>query len=263
MAVVTPYIRATRGAFKAQFLQMLSPAGLLFPFFNSLGPAITVGYIVGQSGNPTAVSYVFVGASLMALWSTGVFNTGWALSDEHWNGTLDLTMTSRTPVAVVLFGKALAIMASLLVSTAVVFLVVLAFAGEFTPVQEPVALFVSGLFALAAVIATSFVFAPFSFLHGARGGFFNAIMPAGTVVSGFLYPIGLLPASLEVVARLLPTSWAMEAVVRSVNGGSSFSRIAADWSLALLLIVAFLLLAGSLFKIAEKRVRVVGNLGVV
>jgi ABC-type multidrug transport system permease subunit len=242
---------------------MLSPYGLLFPFFNSLGPAITVGYIVGRSGNPTAVSYVFVGASLMALWSTGVFTTGWSLSDEHWNGTLDLTMTSRTPVAVVLFGKALAIMASLLISTFVVFLVVLAFAGRFTPVAEPVALFVSGLFAVAAVIATSFVFAPFSFLHGARGGFFNAIMPGGTVVSGFLYPVGLLPDSIEAIARLMPTSWAMEAVVRSVDGESSFARIATDWAVASLLIVAFLLLAGWLFRVAEKRVRVVGNLGVV
>jgi ABC-type multidrug transport system permease subunit len=260
---VGKYIRALKGSFKAQFLQMLTPNGILFPFFNSLGPAITIGYIVGRSGNPTAVSYVFVGASLMALWSTGVFTTGWSLSDEHWNGTLDLTMTSRTPVVLVLFGKALAIMCSLLVSTAVVFLVVLAFAGRFTPVDNPAALFVSGLLALAAVIATSFVFAPFSFLHGARGGFFNAIMPGGTVVSGFVYPVGLLPDSLEVFARMLPTSWAMEAVVRSVNGGSAFSRIAVDWAVASLLVVAFLLLSAWLFRIAEKRVRVVGNLGVI
>jgi ABC-type multidrug transport system permease subunit len=257
------YLLALRGAFRAQFLQMLTPYGLLFPFFNSLGPAITVGYIVGQSGNPTAVSYVFVGASLMALWSTGVFTTGWSLSDEHWNGTLDLTMTSRTPVAVVLFGKALAIMASLLASTAVVFLVVLAFSEGATPIAKPAALLASGLVALAAVVATSFVFAPFSFLHGARGGFFNAIMPGGTVVSGFLYPIGLLPGSIEVIARLMPTAWAMEAVVRSVEGGSSFGRVATDWAMAGLLILAFLLLAGWLFKLAESRVRVVGNLGVV
>jgi ABC-type multidrug transport system permease subunit len=257
------HLLALRGAFRAQFLQMLTPYGLLFPFFNSLGPAITVGYIVGQSGNPTAVSYVFVGASLMALWSTGVFTTGWSLSDEHWNGTLDLTMTSRTPVAVVLFGKALAIMASLLTSTAIVFLVVYAFSEGSTPVAEPLALFLSGLVALVAVIATSFVFAPFSFLHGARGGFFNAIMPGGTVLSGFLYPVGLLPPSIEAVARLMPTSWAMEAVVRSVEGGSSAGRIATDWAVAALLVAVFLFLSGWLFRLAESRVRVVGNLGVV
>ena len=250
------------GAFRAQWLEMLTPNGLLFPFFNSLGPAITVGYIVGRSGNPTAISYVFVGASLMALWSTGVFTTGWALSSEHGQGTLDLTMTSRTPVALVLFGKELAIMCSLLVSTAMVFLVVLAFSGRFTPVHDPLALFVSGLIALASVIATSFVFAPFSFLQGARGGFFNAIMPAGTVVSGFLYPVGLLPTSLEVIARLLPTSWAMDAVVRSVEGGSASWRIFGDWAIACALMVVYLLLAAWLFRVAERRVRVSGNLGV-
>jgi hypothetical protein len=31
---------------------MLTPNGVLFQFFNSLGPAITIGYIVGRSGNP-------------------------------------------------------------------------------------------------------------------------------------------------------------------------------------------------------------------
>ena len=258
--MLKPYARALRGAFYAQWRQMLTPAGLLFPFFNSLGPAVNIGYIVGQSGNPTAVSYVFVGASLMALWSTGVFTTGWALCDEHWQGTLDLTMTSRTPVSVVLFGKSLAIMASLLGSTAVVFLVVLAFAREVTPVHDPAALFGSGLFALGSVICSGFVFAPFSFLQGARGGFFNAIMPAGTVLSGFLYPIGLLPASLEGVARLMPTSWAMDAVVRSVEGGQT-TRVFVDWAVASLLMLAFLLLAAWLFRIAERRVRVTGNLG--
>src|SRR5690606_10171770 len=108
---------------------------------------------------------------------------------EHGEGTLDLTMTSRTPLALVLFGKALAIMCSLLASTAGVFLIVVAFSQRFTPIDNPPALFVSGLLALAAVIATSFIFAPFSFLQGARGGFFNAIMPGGTAVSGFLYPV--------------------------------------------------------------------------
>ena len=256
------YIRAVIAAFNAQWRQMLTPAGLLFPFFNSLGPAITVGYIVGRSGNPTAVSYVFVGASLMALWSTGVFTTGWSLSAEHGEGTLELTMTSRTPLAVVLFGKAIAIMASLLVSTAVVFLIVLAFSQRFTPVANPLALFGSGLVALAAVIVTSFFFAPFSYLQGARGGFFNAIMPAGTVLSGFLYPVGLLPAGLEAVARLLPTSWAMEAVVRSVEGGSSTWQILGDWAVAFALMLVTLAVAAALFRMAERRVRVNGNLGV-
>jgi ABC-type multidrug transport system permease subunit len=196
----------------------------------------------------------------MALWSTGVFTTGWSLSDEHFQGTLELTMTSRTPLMLVMLGKTLAIMASLLISTVVVFLVVLAFAQRFTPVDSAVMLFVSGLLALASVVAAGFVFAPFSFLQGAKGGFFNAIMPAGTVFSGFLYPVDLLPPSLEVIARLMPTAWAMDAVVRSINGGGPAWRIVGDWALCALLVVAFFAVSAYLFGVAERRVRVSGNL---
>jgi ABC-type multidrug transport system permease subunit len=249
------YARALMGAFKQQFKVMLTPLGMLFPFFNSLGPAVTIGYVVGRSGNETAIAYVFVGASLMALWSTGVFTTGWSLSDEHFQGTLELTMTSRTPVMLVMLGKTLAIMASLLISTAVVFLVVLAFAQRFTPVENAALLFVSGLLALASVIAAGFVFAPLSFLQGARGGFFNAIMPAGTVFSGFLYPVDLLPQGLEMIARLFPTAWAMDAVVRSINGDGSAWQVLGDWAVCALLILALFGISAALFRTAERRVR--------
>ena len=95
-----------------------------------------------------------------------------------------------------------------------------------TPALENAALFLaSGCVALVAVIALCFVFAPFSFIVGVRGGFFNALMPFGTVVSGFLYPIDVLPASLETVARLLPTAWAMQAVVDSIDGRASSATI--------------------------------------
>jgi hypothetical protein len=45
------HARAVKAAFKQQFKVMCTPLGMLFPFFNSLGPAVTVGYVVGRSGN--------------------------------------------------------------------------------------------------------------------------------------------------------------------------------------------------------------------
>ena len=62
------YLRAGLAAFKKQFKVMLTLNGILFPFFNSLGPAVSVGYVVGRSGNETAIAYVFVGASLIWKW---------------------------------------------------------------------------------------------------------------------------------------------------------------------------------------------------
>jgi ABC-type uncharacterized transport system permease subunit len=165
-------------------------------------------------------------------------------------------------VALIMLGKALAIIAFVSIGGVVAFLLVLAVSRQ-TPQLDDAALFLaSGCVALVAVIAMCFVFAPFSFIAGVRGGFFNALMPFGSVVSGFLYPIGVLPASLEAVARLLPTAWAMQAVIESIDGGSD-ATILLHLGIALALSAALIAAACLLFVEAERRVRLSGNLGLV
>ena len=252
-------LRAVRACFRQQWRLVFTPYDISFPVLTALAPAIGAGWVVGNSGNPLAVSYVFVGAALMALWTLGVFYTGWTLASEHYQGTLDLLMTTRTPVFLVILGKALAILAWQLPASVVSFFVVLAFSGGITPVAQPGLLFISGVLAVFAVVAFSFIFAPIGFLAGARNGFFTAFMPLGAAVSGFLYPIGVLPDALEAFARCLPSAWAMESVVRSVNG-SPTDRIFTDWAVAVALIVTYLVATAWLFRLAEARVRVTGNL---
>jgi ABC-type multidrug transport system permease subunit len=253
------YLRAVRACFKQQWRLTFTPYDMSFPILTALAPAIGAGWVVGNSSNPVAVSYVFVGAALMALWTLGVFYTGWTLATEHYQGTLDLLMTTRTPVFWVILGKSLAILAWQLPASVVSFFVVLAFAGEVTPVARPAMLFASGTLAVVAVAAFSFIFAPIGFLAGARSGFFTAFMPLGAATSGFLYPIGILPDALESLARCIPSAWAMEGVVRSVNGAAT-GRVLVDWAVASALIVAYMMATSVLFRMAEARVRVTGHL---
>jgi ABC-2 type transport system permease protein len=254
------YFPAISAAFRQQWKEQLTLQGSLAPLLSAIALAIGVGWIVGESDNPTALSHVFVGAPLMGLWQMGVFRTGWVLEGERFQGTLDLLLTTRTPVYVVVFAKTLAIMASQAVTATIALLILYAFAGEFASVDSVPYLLLSCLLAVGGVIACSFVFAPFLFLVGGRGGFFNAIMPLGTVLSGFLYPTGLLPTAFEAVARVLPTAWAMEGVVRATQGGSSGRELATDALVAGALVIAYLGLAAVLFGKAEARVRVTGGL---
>jgi ABC-2 type transport system permease protein len=257
--VTTAYLRAIGACFRQQWRLTFTPYDMSFPILTALGPAIGAGWVVGKSGNEIAISYVFVGSALMAMWTLGMFYTGWSLANEHYQGTLDLLITTRTPISLVIFGKALAIFAWQMPAAIVSFLVVLAFSGGAPAIDEPVLLFVSGLVAIFAVLVFGFVFAPVGFLSGARAGFMNALMPLGAAISGFLYPIGVLPTGLEAVARCIPSAWAMEAVVRSVDGGGT-SRIVTAWTVSLVLSAVYLIATAALFRIAETRVRVTGNL---
>lgn len=260
---VWPYVNAMRYAFLQQWRQMLVLSGIVSPVIGALGPAAVIGYIAGRSDNVTAISYVFVGASLSIMWNNGIFRTGWSLAEEQSAGTLDLMMTTRTPVALIMLGKALAIMAFASLAGTVTFFVVLAISSRVPPVDNAALFLMSGIVALIAVVVSSFFFAPFSFLAGVRGGFFNAIMPFGAVVSGFLYPIDLLPGSLEAVARLMPTAWAMQAVVDSLDGSASDLAVVIDLAVALALSGLLLAVSFLLFIKVERRVRLSGSLGTV
>ncbi|HEU0075070.1 MAG TPA: ABC transporter permease [Dehalococcoidia bacterium] len=257
------YVNALRYAFLQQWRQMFVLSGIVSPMIGALGPAAVIGYIAGRSDSVTAISYVFVGASLSIMWNNGIFRTGWSLAEEQSAGTLDLMMTTRTPVALIMLGKALAIMAFAAVAGIVTFFVVLGISSQVPPVDNAALFLASGIVALIAVVVSSFFFAPFSFLAGVRGGFFNAIMPFGAVVSGFLYPIDLLPGSLEAVARLMPTAWAMQAVVDSLDGSASDLAVVIDLAVALALSAVLLTVSFLLFIKVERRVRLSGSLGTV
>jgi ABC-type uncharacterized transport system permease subunit len=258
---IAPYVNAVVSSFRQQWKQMFVPSGLFGPVVSAAGPGIVLGYVAGRGDNPTAVSYVFVGAALSMIWNMGIFRTGWSLANEHSMGTLDLMMTTRTPVALIMLGKALAIIAFVSIGGVVAFLLVLGVSRQMPALDNAVLFLASGCVALFAVIAMCFVFAPFSFIVGIRGGFFNALMPFGSVVSGFLYPIDVLPASLEAIARLLPTAWAMQAVVDSIDGGASGATILLHLGVALALSALLIAAACLLFVKAERRVRLSGNLG--
>lgn len=103
------------------------------------------------------------------------------------------------------------------------------------------------------------MFAPLMVLVGGRSGFFNAFTPFGVTFSGFLYPITRLPDGLEIVGRFLPTSWAMDAAIRSAEGGDTL-RIIGDWGAGLALTGAYLMLIYLMFRKVEERVRVTGIL---
>ena len=58
------YLSAIRAAFKQQWREQFTLGGTLAPLLSALSLAIGVGWVVGRSDNPVALSYVFVGAPL-------------------------------------------------------------------------------------------------------------------------------------------------------------------------------------------------------
>ncbi|HLG10352.1 MAG TPA: ABC transporter permease [Dehalococcoidia bacterium] len=257
-----PYLRAVYMSFRQRFKEQFRLGFIIGPMVGASGPAVTLAWAAGRGGNVEATSYVFIGFSLYTMWLMGIAMIGWSLSNEAWSGTLDLMMTTRTPLALIMFGKALAIMAYITIPATYAFFVVLIVGGRLPSIDSVPLLVIAILIAVVALVATHFLFAPLVFVNGTTASFLGALMPLGGVITGFLFPIGLLPAHLDLVARCLPTSWAMAGVVKSIEGGG-FGATLADWGVSLALCGVYGCGALVLFRLAEDRVRRKGTLGAV
>ena len=216
-------------------------------------------WIADQSGDASVVTTVTIGIVLMVIWTAAIRRVGFALRYEATAGTLDLNLLGRSPLAFITLGKSAAITLSFVPNGIFALLVVLLITREPLAIAHIPPFLVSMTLALVALLTVAFIFVPATFMIGSRAGSFNAITPFVAVLSGFVYPLSVLPGWLEAAARLLPTSWAMETVRWSLAGGYARSDFAAYWAVAIALTLLYASAAAWQFGIAERRIRRTGN----
>ncbi len=251
---------ALMGAFRQEWCTVRRTSSYANFIISGIFNVIILAWFARQASNPVAIAYLALGSSLMLIWFNSVFQIGWALSDERWNGLLDVSLVSRTPVIVAMLGKSLAISVFSMLSGSGAFILVLLVSQHPLPLANLPFALLSLAVAMFVIICTGFIFCPITVLIGEPSGFFATVMPFGTACSGFLYPVHILPAALQVIARGLPTSWAMEAVIMSTTGSGSNWDIILKLLVALALAGVYLFITQLLFRLVEWRVRVTSTL---
>jgi ABC-2 type transport system permease protein len=259
-SVIRGHLRAIRGAFIAHWRLTSTSVETLAWLLFSLPLVAIAAWTTRESGDPAILAFVAVGAALIAVWNGTVFQVGWSLAGERFEGTLDFQIMSRTPSMLIMVGKAVAIAGFGTVSGVIAFVTAMLVAQEAPDVASVPLLLVSLCFTMLALITASFIFAPSMMLFRGRSGIFNLFQPLVVVLSGFLYPIELLPAGFEIAAKFVPTSWAMASVIRSIEDGSLSWRLLGDWAMVLLLTAVFFAFAWWMFRKIEMKLRVTGDL---
>ena len=248
------------GAFMQQWRAAKRTAGYASFVVAGIPNVIILAWIANRSDNPVAVTYIALGASLMLVWTNAVFRMGWSLSDERWGGLLDVSLVSRTPIIFTMLGKSLALSFFSLLTGVGAFAVILIASEHTVAIANLPLAIVSLAITMFVMICAAFIFCPITVLVGEPSGLFAMVMPFGVVLSGFLYPIHLLPGALQVIARGLPTSWAMEASIMATTGSGSTGEIITRWAIALALAGVYLIVTQLLFRMVEWRVRVTAAL---
>ena len=220
-----------------------------------------VTWMATQSVDSEPLAYISIGVVLMPMWQFSFFLSGWSLANEFNSGTVDHTLVSRTPLPIVMLVKSMAHLAMTIPGALIAFMTVLLISRDLIEVERPFHLVVSMAVAAWSIMAVGYLFAPLFVLVKGRPGFFNALLPLGTALSGFLYPISQLSSEAQIVAHILPTSWAMDGVIRSVREGESAARIVGDWGVAIGLSLAFMAFTFFMFRKVEESLKRSGTVG--
>ena len=256
-------LRILLGAFQKEFKQQAIAAGQIYMIAGSAATSAALAWIVYRSGNFSALAYLCIGMALVSIWRGSVAISGWSLSNEIYGCTLEFTLISRAPLNLVLFGKILAQLAYEMPGGIVSAVSVLLVVRQIPLVAYPWLLLTSVILALAGLVVLTAFLANMVILVGGKSGFFMGIVPFGAVLSGFVLPVHRLPQAFEIVARFLPTSWAMDSVWQSIAGTDSAWQLVQLWLISIVLILVWLVITIWLCRVVENRIRVKGSLGVI
>lgn len=247
---------AIRGAFIAQWKLMMYGASYL-TFLGTLPSVIALAWIARASGSSALVAHVTLIAFLVVAWNHCVARVGRSLIGEMWDGTLDATLVSRTPLILAIFGKVLGFAALSPILGIIGVMAVLMVTQQAVTVTSPIELLVSAGLAIVAIIAAALFSTPIMVLIGLRRGdaYYDVVRNLIMIFSGVVYPIAAMPSIFQPVARALPMSYAVDGLLTSIGGLNATANLYETWALTLVFSAFCLRITYLLFRWAETRVR--------
>jgi ABC-2 type transport system permease protein len=204
--------------------------------------------------------YVVVGAALSGLWSTLLFSGSGAITHERWLGTLELLVASPTSLVVIFGGKLVGTLAFSLVSLVLSYGVGAWLFGYSLTIADPAGFAISLVFALVALWVMGMLFAPLAIYWRPVGQFLGVLEYPIFSLSGFLFPILLLPGWMTPISDVLPPYWAAVAMHGAARGDLDLAGQARAWINILAASAVMLVISLAMFRAVVVRARRAGTL---
>ncbi|MEU7456623.1 ABC transporter permease [Streptosporangium roseum] len=204
---------------RAQFLTM-SRVPLLV-VFNVLTPVVyaTVAMYLYGADHPEKLLHVSVGAGLMGVWTSVLFDAGGAIQRMRWVGLLEPLISTPTPFSVVLFSISLATsMVGMYAMVATLFWGAVFFGMPLALPSPLLFLAATAVCVLSMGMMGMLLASTFVFMRNANA-LANTLDHPVWLLSGMLVPVAVLPEWLQPVTQVLPTTWGSTAVHNSLDGG--------------------------------------------
>lgn len=198
---------------------------------------------------------------MTGLWRSLLFISGNSISMERWTGTLELLIGQPTPIQIIVFGKNLANVLQSLLSMVASYIFAALFFDFSLMITQPLMFGISLLFTVLAFVSFGLIIAPIFVLNPGVQQWQNAMEFPVYILSGFLFPIALLPGWSTPLSYLLTPYWAARALHGASSGNVEPGEIAFSWLMMLVFSVLYIILSGVLFRVMLRRAREDASLG--
>jgi ABC-2 type transport system permease protein len=246
-----------RFAFFFQFFNVIFMVGVFYFIANLLGTAASP-FLADYGGD--YFSFVLIGIAFSGYFGVGLSSFSNSIRQAQTTGTLEAMLSTPTRLPIIILSAALwdywmtTLRVFVYLGVGVVFLSVdlkqanLASAGL-------ILLLTVIVFSSLGIIAASFIMVlkrgdPIAWL-------FNA---ASSFLGGVYYPVAVLPGSLQTLSKLLPITYALEALRQALLNGATIGQLTPQ--ILALSVFCLVLLPASLiiFRLAVRQARIDGSL---
>ena len=249
--------RSYRAAFLLRSGTMLLPLVILV-FLDRVFGGLNIPAIEPYGGN--YVAFALVGIVVATYSDRALRSFSGSLRHSQQNGTLESLFLTRAGLYTMLFGWSLYPMARSTVNM-LAFLIV-GFAVLRVPLGDanPVGVLLTLALTVTVMASLGILAAGFTLLFKQPDVFTRLVLLASALLSGTVYPVAVLPGSLQAMSKLLPQTHAIEAVRLAVFNGYSTAELVPYLGALLAFAAVLLPLSLSLFQLAAHRAKVEGSL---
>jgi ABC-2 type transport system permease protein len=255
-------LRVVAAAFEMQIKQAATDLFIIFAvLIQPMIIAILALWMLKDKGSEYAI-FVVVGSGMTGIWSSLLFACGNSITHERWIGTLESIAGVPTHLSVIIFGKNLANVVQSLSSMVMSYTLAALLFQYPLRIDQPLLFVISLAFMVVSFVSFGLVIAPIFIINPSVQSWQNALEFPVYILSGFLFPILLLPNWTTPLSYVLAPYWAARALHGASSGAATQAEIFLSWGMMLVLAVIYLVISRELFRIMLRKARVDATLSV-
>jgi ABC-2 type transport system permease protein len=204
--------------------------------------------------------YAVLGGGMMGMWGNTLYSSGFAISFEKWQGTLEEVVAAPSNLLHVIAGKSVSNALFGLVNMVAILLIASLVFRVSLGVANPVLFALSLVLTLLSVSALGLIFASAFVLTRSAQVFTNGLEFPIYVISGSMFPIALLPFWVHPASYILGPTWGIEAIRIAAGQENVLLTFWLNVGVMLLITLAYVAIAAFLFKKVETKSRRDGTL---